>query len=84
MSKLFRQAIRLEVEEGFRHRPIAFLYKRRKTRVREILKQWRVVQGWWKRPVEREYFQVRSESGTIYELYRDLLTGAWYLQRIHD
>lgn len=84
MSKLFREAIRLEVEEGFRHRPIAFLYKRRKTKVSETLNQWRVVQGWWKRPVEREYFQVRSESGTMYELYRDLLTGAWYLQRIHD
>ncbi len=84
MSKLFRQAIRLEVEEEFRHRPSAFLYKGRKTRVSETLNQWRVVQGWWKRPVEREYFQVRSESGTMYELYRDLLTGAWYLQRIHD
>jgi len=52
--------------------------------VQETLKQWRVVQGWWKRPVEREYFQVKTESGTICELYRDLLTGAWYLQRIHD
>jgi len=84
MSKLFKDAIRLEVEEGSRHKPVAFIYKRRRARVRETLKQWRVVQGWWKRPVEREYFQVKTESGTICELYRDLLTGAWHLQRIHD
>ncbi|MFU8796162.1 MAG: DUF6504 family protein [Dehalococcoidia bacterium] len=84
MSKLFRDAIRLEVEEGYRHKPVTFIYKRRRARVRETLKQWRVVRGWWKRPVEREYFQVKTESGTICELYRDLLTGAWYLQRIHD
>jgi len=84
MSKLFKEAIRLEVEEGFQHRPTAFLYKERRERVRETLKRWRIVQGWWKRSIEREYFQVRTESGTVYELYRNLLTGVWYLQRIYD
>lgn len=84
MSKLFREAIRLEVEEGFQHKPIAFLYKGRRERVRGTLKRWRVVQGWWKRPVTREYFQVKTESGTVCELYRDLLTGVWYLQRVYD
>jgi hypothetical protein len=84
MSKLFKEAIRLEVEEDVRHGPATFLYKGKRTRVGETLKQWRVVQGWWRRPVEREYSQVRTESGTICELYRNLLTGAWYLQRIYD
>lgn len=84
MSKLFREAIRLEAAEGFQHKPIAFLYKGRRERVRETLKRWRVVQGWWKRPVIREYFQVKTESGTVCELYRDLLTGVWYLQRVYD
>ena len=84
MSKLFKEAIRLEVEEDVRHGPVAFLYKGKRTGVRETLKQWRMVQGWWRRPVEREYFQVRTESGAVCELYRDLLTGAWYLQRIYD
>ena len=84
MSKLFRQAIRLEVEEGARHKPIAFLYRRKSERVRETLKRWRIVQGWWKKAVEREYFQVRTESGIVCELYRDLHSGVWYLQRIYD
>jgi hypothetical protein len=84
MSKLFKEAIRLEVEEDVRHGPAAFLYKGKRAKVGETLKQWRVVQGWWRRPVEREYFQVRTESGAVCELYRNLLTGAWYLQRIYD
>ncbi|MGQ9546533.1 MAG: DUF6504 family protein [Dehalococcoidia bacterium] len=84
MSKLFKEAIRLEVEEDFQHEPATFLCQGKKERVKETLKQWRIVQGWWKRPVEREYFQVRTESGTVCEIYRDLLSGVWYLQRIYD
>jgi hypothetical protein len=84
MSKLFKEAIKLEVKEDVQHKPTAFLYKERKERVRETLKRWRVVQGWWRSPVEREYFQVRTESGTVCDLYRNLLTGVWYLQRVYD
>ncbi|MFB0557124.1 MAG: DUF6504 family protein [Dehalococcoidia bacterium] len=84
MSRLFQQAIRLEVKEGVQHKPIAFLYKGRQQRVGKILKRWRITRGWWKRAMEREYFQIETQTGAICELYRDLLTGAWYLQRIYD
>ena len=84
MSKLFKEAIRLEVEEGIQCKPIAFLYRGKKERVKETLKRWRIAQGWWRRPVEREYLQIRTESGIVCELYRNLLTGVWYLQRVYD
>ena len=84
MSRLFREAIKLEVQEDIQHNPVTFLYKERRVGVAETLKRWRVAQEWWKSPVEREYFQVRIESGTVCELYRNLLTGVWYLQRIYD
>jgi hypothetical protein len=84
MSRLFRKAVMLAVEEDCQHKPLAFLHKKRRERVRETLKRWRIAQGWWGRPMAREYFQVRTESGAVCELYRDLLTGVWYLQRIYD
>jgi hypothetical protein len=84
MSKLFHEAITLEVKEDIRHRPIAFLYKGGKESVEEICEQWRASQRWWKRATDREYFRVRTIRGIVYEMYRDLLTGAWYLQRIYD
>jgi hypothetical protein len=34
--------------------------------------------------IDREYFRVRTIRGIVYEIYRDLLTDAWYLQRIYD
>lgn len=84
MSKLFHKAIKLEVKEDARHRPISFLHEGGRERIEEILKQWRVTQEWWKKTVEREYFQVRTEAGAVYDLYRDLLSGSWYLQRVYD
>ena len=45
---------------------------------------WRISQEWWKRPVERDYFRVSTEDGVVCELYRDLLSGTWHLQRIYD
>jgi hypothetical protein len=84
MSKLFHEAITLEVKEDIQHRPISFLYKGRKEGVEEICEQWRVSQEWWRSTVDREYFRVRTVRGIVCEMYRDLLTGAWYLQRIYD
>jgi hypothetical protein len=84
MGKLFQQPVMLKVEEDVQHKPIAFLYRGRIQRVGQTLKRWRITQGWWKRAVEREYFQIRTEAGIVCELYRDLLTGVWFLQRIYD
>jgi hypothetical protein len=84
MSKLFHEAITLEVKEDIQHRPISFLHKGRKEDVKEICELWRVSREWWKSAIDREYFRVRTVRGIVCEMYRDLLTGAWYLQRIYD
>ena len=84
MSKLFRKAITLEVKEDIQHRPVAFLYKGGKEGVEEICEYWRVSREWWKKATDREYFRVRTVRGIVCEMYRDLLTGAWYLQRVYD
>ena len=39
MSKLFHEAITLEVKEDIQHRPIAFLYKGGKEGIEEICEQ---------------------------------------------
>jgi hypothetical protein len=84
MNKLFHEAITLEVKEDVRHRPVAFSYKGGNEGVEEICEQWRVSQEWWKNTTDREYFRVRTVRGIVCEMYRDLPTGAWYLQRIYD
>jgi len=84
MSKLFQKPLRLEVKEDKEHQPIAFFHKGRMEKVEQMLKQWRITQGWWKKAIQRDYFQIRTKTGIVCELYRDLTTGTWYLQRIYD
>ena len=53
--------------------------------VAEIAKQWRVNADWWRgAPVTRDYYKVTTTSGLLIIIYRDLHTGAWYLQRLYD
>lgn len=120
MSKLFHDAITLKVKESMQHKPISIFYKGEKEDVEEIIEQWRVSQGWWRKAnntlqdlqsggdfvshpesdvkegipsrleeiwqsgIDREYFRVRTARGIVCEIYRNLLTGAWHLQRIYD
>jgi hypothetical protein len=84
MSKLFQQPSTLKVNEDMQHWPNSFIHRGRKENVEQILKRWRVNQWWWKVGIEREYFEVITDTGMICELYRDVVTGRWYLQRIYD
>lgn len=42
-----------------------------------------VVRQGWRGPVERRYFHVRC-VGDLFELYQDLRTGVWHLQRVES
>ncbi|MFW6055877.1 MAG: hypothetical protein ACOC9B_01005 [Chloroflexota bacterium] len=84
MNKLSWETCGLVVTESGDHEPYLVLYRGKMRRVDDILARWRVSQQWWKSPVERDYYRVRLEGGIICELFRDRITGAWHLQRVHD
>ena len=84
MNKLAWQTPELQVGEGNDHEPCTVVYEGRRRKVEAILARWRMHQEWWKRPVERDYFRVRLEGGLICEVFRDIASGRWQLQRIHD
>jgi hypothetical protein len=52
--------------------------------VQGIAKRWRVDVEWWRKRIWREYFKLYTHTGLLVVLYRDLLTGQWYLQRLYD
>jgi hypothetical protein len=64
--------------------PQAFTWDSTTHPVEHIFKRWRVDQLWWRMRVCREYFLVRTHTGLLVMLYRDVLGGAWYLQRLYD
>ncbi|MCB0209356.1 MAG: hypothetical protein KDJ52_08505 [Anaerolineae bacterium] len=49
-----------------------------------VAKRWRVDQDWWRGRIWREYFKLTTKTGLLVIIYRDLLTGEWFLQRLYD
>ena len=84
MNKLSWEARELKVVESGEHEPQSVVYGAGTRRVESVLGWWRVSQEWWKSPVERDYYRVKLEGGIICEVFRDLTTGCWNLQRIYD
>ena len=51
--------------------------------VLEVLDSWRIDDEWWrKQPVSRLYYRVLLEDGTVVGLFKDLVSGEWYRQRV--
>ena len=84
MNKLTRQPVELQVTESESHEPLSIRHDGMWRRVEEVLARWRLHQEWWKRPVERDYFRVRLVGGVVCEVFRDVSSGGWQLQRVCD
>ncbi len=82
--KFFHKPLTINVTENSNGEPFSFSYGKKTERVNRIGRRWRISKDWWRKEVSREYFQVETARGLICEIYRDLLTRSWYLQRICD
>ncbi len=56
--------------------------QKRAGRVVAVRESWRIDDEWWRRPISRLYHQVILERGEILTLYRDLIDGRWYVQKV--
>ena len=48
------------------------------------INRWLVDQDWWDQPVRREYWKVLISETLLAEIYQDLATDRWYLERLYD
>jgi hypothetical protein len=74
----------IAVEADSLRTPRAFIWQGRTHPVQAIAKRWRVDVDWWRVRVWREYFKLATGTGLLVVIYRDLLSGDWYLQRLYD
>lgn len=81
MSRLWLQSIPIEAEG---EPPTAFVWEGRRYVVHEVVRQWRIDTEWWRGRIWRTVYTVITTGGLCVDLYRDCLTGAWYLQRVWD
>lgn len=52
--------------------------------VRAVVKHWRIDRGWWRLRIRRDYFKLETTTGLLVDVYQDLMTNRWYLQRWYD
>jgi hypothetical protein len=96
MSKRYGDPIDVEAPEGMVE---AFWWRGKRYSVGQVLCRWREAGGWWdddgtERPWQagdaREIYRVDAQPATnglapgIYEIARDLRSGAWTLFRVLD
>ena len=46
--------------------------------------RWLVDVDWWLRPVSRECWRVELGGQLLVEIFRDLQSDAWFLERVYD
>lgn len=84
MTYLWPRGQPISVQSDALATPQTFTWQGRTHPVQTVAKRWRVDHGWWRGRIWREYFKLTTQSGLLVIIYRDLLTGQWYLQRLYD
>jgi len=82
VGKLYDPEPGIQVEVDDKGRPAALIWQRREP-VREVINRWWVDDDWWRVPISRMYWVVATPT-MLLEIYEDLRTGEWYLQRVID
>lgn len=70
----------IQVRTGAGGRPLSLRLQRSTRRVEQILEVWQIDDEWWRDRISRRYATLVLEDGLMVTVYRDLLTGRWYLQ----
>ncbi len=72
-----------DMPAGVRLKPVSRSHTPARRQVLQVLDTWRIEDEWWrKRPVSRLYYRVLLEDGTVTGLFKDLVGGDWYSQRV--
>jgi hypothetical protein len=84
MTRLWSKGVSIVVQSGS-DSPEHLIWQSQTHHVAAVVKQWRVNVDWWRgESVARDYYKVTTTTGLLLIIYRDLQTGAWYLQRLYD
>lgn len=84
MTHLWPQGEPITVQSDPLATPLVFIWQGQVHQVQGVARRWRVDQGWWRWRIWREYFKLITQTGLLVIIYRDLLSGTWYLQRLYD
>ncbi len=84
MSRFWQEGIRITVTVNVAGIPEAFVWLDETHSVEGISDNWRIDEGWWVSRKWRHYFRLSTTTGLLVDVYHDLHTGHWYLERLYD
>ena len=84
MTRLWLRGTPIAVQSDALLTPQVFHWQGQQHQIQVVAKRWRIDQQWWQERIWREYFKVTTHTGLMVILYRDLVNGQWYLQRLYD
>ncbi len=84
MSRFWPDGVPITVACNDLATPVAFKWEGNEHVVIQIIDRWRVDEGWWRRRIWREYFQLVTRSGLLVLIYHDIRAAEWSLQRLYD
>lgn len=74
----------VEVSADAHGDPLSFTRKGRAQRVAAVLERWRLEDGWWGNEERRCYYRVQTARGSVFDIYHELISDKWYLDRVLD
>lgn len=84
MARLLEKPEELRVRVNMQGVPLTIVRDGEKLRITKVYEQWRVTEEWWGKEVSRNYFKVKTNKGLVYDIYRDMPGGSWYLSKVYD
>jgi hypothetical protein len=73
--------LRIEVGLSTDGQPARLIYGGAVRPVMGIDGSWRDDRQWWSKPIRRDYFRVVLGDGSLRNIFQDLISGAWFLDR---
>ena len=64
--------------------PAVLFWRGRRDLVLDVGNHWRVEEDWWRKEIARDYYQIETRGGLLCVIYRDLVSGEWYMERVYD
>ena len=71
---------------GGEEMPAGFVWEGTCHSIQHLCNRWCIHTRWWdpEQAIWREYAKVVTDTGLLCLLYRDLLSGGWFLARVYD
>ena len=83
MTSLLERPITIKVNTNIQGTPINVNVNGNTERVTRIYQNWVVSNRSSNENISKHYYRVRTNKSQVYDIYNDLSTCIWYLDRIH-